>query len=69
MLRVEGRQDVFAVGDVNDVSELEITPAALAQADLAARNIRTYLRGSGRTAGSPASTAAAPPPWPRARPC
>ncbi|MFI6656529.1 NAD(P)/FAD-dependent oxidoreductase [Streptomyces sp. NPDC050523] len=47
-LRVEGRLDVFAVGDVNDATELKITPAALAQADLAAWNIRTHLTSSGR---------------------
>ncbi|GAA3795026.1 NAD(P)/FAD-dependent oxidoreductase [Streptomyces phyllanthi] len=47
-LRVEGRRDVFAVGDVNDASELKITPAALAQADLAAWNIRAYLQSSGK---------------------
>jgi NADH dehydrogenase FAD-containing subunit len=47
-LRVEGRMDVFAVGDVNDVSELKITPAALAQADIAAHNIRVYLQSSGK---------------------
>lgn len=47
-LRVRGRLDVFAVGDVNDATELKITPAALAQADLAAWNIRTYLSSSGK---------------------
>lgn len=47
-LRVEGHQDVFAVGDVNDATELKITPAALAQADLAAWNIRTYLQSPGK---------------------
>ncbi|MEU6256851.1 FAD-dependent oxidoreductase [Streptomyces sp. NPDC047043] len=47
-LRVEGHLDVFAVGDVNDATELKITPAALAQADLAAWNIRTYLNSSGK---------------------
>ncbi|MGW5660435.1 NAD(P)/FAD-dependent oxidoreductase [Streptomyces sp. NPDC003758] len=47
-LRVEGWTDVFAVGDVNDVSELKITPAALAQADIAAHNIRVHLQSSGR---------------------
>lgn len=47
-LRVEGQLDVFAVGDVNDVSELKITPAALAQADLAVHNIRAYLQSSGK---------------------
>ncbi|MFG2132807.1 NAD(P)/FAD-dependent oxidoreductase [Streptomyces sp. NPDC048751] len=47
-LRVDGWADVFAVGDVNDATELKITPAALAQADLAAWNIRAYLNSSGR---------------------
>ncbi|MFI7502432.1 NAD(P)/FAD-dependent oxidoreductase [Streptomyces sp. NPDC049687] len=47
-LRVDGWRDVFAVGDVNDATELKITPAALAQADLAAWNIRTYLSNPGR---------------------
>jgi NADH dehydrogenase FAD-containing subunit len=47
-LRVEGQRDVFAVGDVNDVSELKITPAALAQADLAVHNIRAYLQSPGK---------------------
>ncbi|WP_149823868.1 NAD(P)/FAD-dependent oxidoreductase [Streptomyces tailanensis] len=48
MLRVEGRLDVFAVGDVNDVSELKVSPVAIAQADIAAHNIRAYLGSSGR---------------------
>ncbi|WP_030044899.1 FAD-dependent oxidoreductase, partial [Streptomyces resistomycificus] len=48
MLRVGGRPDVFAVGDVNDATELKITPLAIAQADLAAWNIRTHLRSPGR---------------------
>lgn len=47
-LRVEGHPEVFAVGDVNDATELKITPAALAQADLAVHNIRVYLKSSGR---------------------
>ncbi|MGI5460280.1 NAD(P)/FAD-dependent oxidoreductase [Streptomyces sp. CA-249302] len=47
-LRVEGRSDVFAVGDVNDATEHKITPAALAQADLAAWNIRAHLNGAHR---------------------
>ncbi|MEW2400712.1 FAD-dependent oxidoreductase [Streptomyces sp. NPDC046862] len=47
-LRVDGHVDVFAVGDVNDATELKITPAALAQADLAAWNIRAYLQSSGK---------------------
>jgi apoptosis-inducing factor 2 len=47
-LRVDGRPDVFAVGDVNDAAELKITPVALAQADLAAWNIRAHLQSSGR---------------------
>ncbi|OIJ64406.1 NAD(P)/FAD-dependent oxidoreductase [Streptomyces mangrovisoli] len=48
MLRVEGWLEVFAVGDVNDVGELKVSPAALAQAEVAAHNIRIYLSGSGR---------------------
>ncbi|MFE4962761.1 NAD(P)/FAD-dependent oxidoreductase [Streptomyces sp. NPDC056660] len=52
-LRVESRPDVFAVGDVNDVSELKVTPAALAQAEVAAHNILSYLRGSGRHSKKP----------------
>jgi apoptosis-inducing factor 2 len=47
-LRVDGRLDVFAVGDVNDATELKITPAALAQAELAVHNIRAYLNTSGK---------------------
>ncbi|WP_338894690.1 FAD-dependent oxidoreductase [Streptomyces sp. TG1A-60] len=47
-LRVDGRLDVFAVGDVNDVSELKISPVAIAQADIAAHNIRSYLGSSGK---------------------
>ena len=47
-LRVAGHPDVFAVGDVNDATELKITPAALAQADLAAWNIRGYLNNPGK---------------------
>jgi hypothetical protein len=39
---------VFAVGDVNDVRELEITPDALAQADIAVHDIRAHLQSSGR---------------------
>ncbi|MEV3909802.1 NAD(P)/FAD-dependent oxidoreductase [Streptomyces canus] len=47
-LRAVGHLDVFAVGDVNDATELKITPAALAQADLAAWNIRAHLNSSGK---------------------
>jgi NADH dehydrogenase FAD-containing subunit len=47
-LRVDGHLDVFAVGDVNDATELKITPAALAQADLAAWNIRAHLTSAGK---------------------
>ncbi len=54
-LRVEGWPDVFAVGDVNDVSELKITPVALAQADLAVHNIRAYLQSSGKHRRQPRS--------------
>ncbi|MBC9724387.1 FAD-dependent oxidoreductase [Streptomyces sp. TRM68367] len=55
MLRVDGRLDVFAVGDVNDISEPKITPAAIAQADLAAHNIRAFLTSSGRHRKQPRS--------------
>ncbi|MGW7253630.1 NAD(P)/FAD-dependent oxidoreductase [Streptomyces sp. NPDC054834] len=55
MLRVEGRPDVFAVGDVNDISELKVTPAALAQAEVAFHNARAYLRSSGRHGNKPRS--------------
>jgi NADH dehydrogenase FAD-containing subunit len=48
LLRAGGNPDVFAVGDVNDVGELKVSPAAVAQADVAAHNIRAYLNGSGR---------------------
>ncbi|GKQ41836.1 NAD(P)/FAD-dependent oxidoreductase [Streptomyces sp. A012304] len=54
-LRVEGRPDVFAVGDVNDAGDLKVTPAALAQADLAAHNIRVYLNSGGRHRRQPRS--------------
>lgn len=54
-LRVGGCPDVFAVGDVNDVSELKITPVALAQADLAVHNIRAYLQSSGKHRKQPRS--------------
>jgi NADH dehydrogenase FAD-containing subunit len=46
--RVQGWLDVFAVGDVNDATEIKITPAALAQADLAAHNIRAHLNSGGK---------------------
>ncbi|MGP4046031.1 NAD(P)/FAD-dependent oxidoreductase [Streptomyces sp. 2A115] len=48
LLRVDGRLDVFAVGDVTDVSEAKIVPAASAQGDVAAHNIRAYLQSSGK---------------------
>lgn len=48
MLRVGGRPDVFAVGDVNDVSDVKVSPVAMAQGDIAAHNIRAYLAGSGK---------------------
>ncbi|MFE9452194.1 NAD(P)/FAD-dependent oxidoreductase [Streptomyces sp. NPDC006739] len=54
-LRVEGMPEVFAVGDVNDAAELKTTPAALAQADLAAHNVRVQLRSSGRHRRDPRS--------------
>ncbi|WP_128374507.1 NAD(P)/FAD-dependent oxidoreductase [Streptomyces cavernae] len=48
MLRVRGQSDVYAIGDVNDVSEPKISPAAMSQADTAAHNIRTHLQRHGR---------------------
>ncbi|MFF4243439.1 NAD(P)/FAD-dependent oxidoreductase [Streptomyces sp. NPDC001822] len=45
-LRVRGQRDVFAIGDVNDVSEAKLSPSAIAQGEAAAHNIRTYLDGS-----------------------
>ncbi|MGW0706399.1 NAD(P)/FAD-dependent oxidoreductase [Streptomyces sp. NPDC002643] len=48
LLRVDGRLDVFAIGDVNDVSDLKVSPVAMAQADIAAHNIRAYLGSSGK---------------------
>ncbi|GAQ52607.1 NAD(P)/FAD-dependent oxidoreductase [Streptomyces acidiscabies] len=47
-LRVTGLRDVFAVGDVNDAADQKITQAAIAQADLAAHNIRVHLTTQGR---------------------
>ncbi|MET8975661.1 FAD-dependent oxidoreductase [Streptomyces sp. NPDC004539] len=47
-LRVTGLRDVFAVGDVNDAAGQKVTQTAIAQADLAAHNIRTHLAASGR---------------------
>jgi NADH dehydrogenase FAD-containing subunit len=43
-LRVQGRSDIFAVGDVNDVTEMKVTTSAMAQAEAAAYNIRMYLQ-------------------------
>lgn len=54
-LRVGGHLDVFAVGDVNDVSELKLSPVAFAQADIAAHNIRAHLASSGRHRKEPRS--------------
>ena len=42
-LRVLGRPDVFAVGDVNDVPEPKLAQWATAQGKTAARNIRAVL--------------------------
>ncbi|GHH84574.1 pyridine nucleotide-disulfide oxidoreductase [Streptomyces sulfonofaciens] len=52
-LRVIGRQDVFAVGDVNDVSEAKLSPTAMAQGSAAAHNIRAYLDRNGRHGSQP----------------
>ncbi|KUL70584.1 MULTISPECIES: NAD(P)/FAD-dependent oxidoreductase [unclassified Streptomyces] len=42
-LRVVGRRDVFAIGDVNDVSEAKLSPSAVAQGEATAHNIRALL--------------------------
>lgn len=42
-LRVVGRRDIFAIGDVNDVAEAKLTPSALAQAEAAVHNVRDHL--------------------------
>ncbi|MFD6310758.1 NAD(P)/FAD-dependent oxidoreductase [Streptomyces nigra] len=42
-LRVVGRRDIFAIGDVNDVSEAKLSPTAVAQGEATAHNIRAYL--------------------------
>jgi NADH dehydrogenase FAD-containing subunit len=47
-LRVVGWRDVFAVGDVTDISDAKVAPAAFAQGRAAAHNIRAHLDGSGR---------------------
>ncbi|MFI5998477.1 NAD(P)/FAD-dependent oxidoreductase [Streptomyces sp. NPDC051362] len=45
-LQVLGQRDIFAIGDVNDVSEAKLSPSAVAQGEAAAHNIRTYLDNS-----------------------
>jgi NADH dehydrogenase FAD-containing subunit len=52
-LRVLGRRDVYAVGDVSDTSDAKVAPAAFAQGRAAAHNIRTYLDGAGRHRSQP----------------
>ncbi|AWE48427.1 NAD(P)/FAD-dependent oxidoreductase [Streptomyces nigra] len=42
-LRVVGRRDVFAIGDVNNVSEAKLSPSAVAQGEATAHNIRAHL--------------------------
>ncbi|MFD7406015.1 FAD-dependent oxidoreductase [Streptomyces sp. NPDC059866] len=42
-LRVLGQRDIFAIGDVNDVSEAKLSPSAVTQGEAAARNIRTHM--------------------------
>ncbi|GAA3746072.1 NAD(P)/FAD-dependent oxidoreductase [Streptomyces tremellae] len=51
-LRVLGQRDVFAIGDVNDVSEAKLSPSALAQGEAAAHNIRSRLRGVRHSSGA-----------------
>jgi apoptosis-inducing factor 2 len=47
-LRVRGHEDIFAVGDVNDVRESKLAPSAMAQATATIDNIRAHLRRRGR---------------------
>jgi hypothetical protein len=49
---VLGQRDVFAIGDVNDVSEAKLSPSAVAQGEAAAHNIRTFL-GRGKHGSNP----------------
>ncbi|MFI9729451.1 NAD(P)/FAD-dependent oxidoreductase [Streptomyces sp. NPDC052092] len=42
-LRVRGQRDIFAIGDVNDVSEAKLSPSAVAQGEATAHNIRVLL--------------------------
>ncbi|MFD7389492.1 NAD(P)/FAD-dependent oxidoreductase [Streptomyces sp. NPDC059852] len=51
-LRVLGRRDIFAIGDVNNVSEAKLSPTAVAQGEATAHNIRAYL-GHGRHGNVP----------------
>ncbi len=46
-LRVTGRFNVFAVGDVNDVPEIKLAATARTQAGVAARNIVTLRNSTG----------------------
>jgi NADH dehydrogenase FAD-containing subunit len=51
-LRVVGRREIFAIGDVNDVAEAKVTPSALAQGDAAVHNIREYFRRGSKHGGT-----------------
>ncbi|MEU3985111.1 FAD-dependent oxidoreductase [Streptomyces sp. NPDC026672] len=52
-LRVHGHPDIFAVGDVNDVSEAKLSPSALAQADAACHNMRAFLDRTAKHGSQP----------------
>ncbi|MEV5177878.1 FAD-dependent oxidoreductase [Streptomyces flaveolus] len=52
-LRVRGHLDIFAVGDVNDVSEAKLSPSAIAQASAATHNIRAFLNRASRHGSQP----------------
>lgn len=51
-LRVVGRENVFAVGDVNDVAEIKLAATGGRQAALAVKNIAKLLRGKSGSLGS-----------------
>lgn len=59
-LRVVGHPDVFAIGDVNDVTEPKLSPTAMAQGEAAAHNVRAYLDRTAKHAGQPRSYRPAP---------
>ena len=46
-LRVAGRENLFAIGDVNDVPEVKLGASAMAQASVVAENIMKLRNGQG----------------------